>query len=459
MWSWIGHACPLTASCAFTTVVSESPRVSRARSSRHQTRCGWMLVTHVATSVETSKDKRRTQSDRPLRICHLLREKNVSSASAESTVRGQAPPCCLEVLGLRRFPALLVWRNLRGLGWGRQLGFPDTSSLDPQPGGDLALAPAVRLLCLWMCLWTCQVNARVFSVQFKKKMWWKHLKQPNGQQRVTLNTLVQLLLQSNDLQLRGVKLGEGGGQLHAQRAHLSTAIRLVTASDQQTDGGEEKYRGETHGSKVSRCAGRSCLSCRGLASTKRISKSVCDACALVTWHVKRACHETIALQVTNRRHSNMKLVVSVFESARLRRAQLPKGNPCGASRTLPELWSVNTSTARYEGCARYSPSFMRGAQKTGERKSWSRRSAGTTTLRNSEEVPFRTTVPLQSSSCILRGNTVKQRLAATHAKTLHPACTASTSPRNLTTKTFLVFGQPKFGSVCRIEPRSCQFVL
>ena len=99
----------------------------------------------------------------------------------------------------------------------------------------------------------------VFSVQFKIKcgrqaseelvMW----KQQQTTQ-MTLDTLVQLLLQPNDLQLRGVKFGEGG-QLHAQRAHLSTAIRLVTASDQQADGAEEKYRGETHGSKVSRCVG------------------------------------------------------------------------------------------------------------------------------------------------------------------------------------------------------------
>ena len=183
----------------------------------------------------------------------------------------------------------------------------------------------------------------------------------------------------------------------------------------------------------------------------------CDACASVTCHMKSSCHANVPIHMTNRRHSNMNLVISGFESARLRRGQLSKRkkhegkrNPRGANRTLPELWFVNTWTARHNRvCTISSELHARCAANGRERENPGR--------------DVRQRLPNDGAAAALFMHiekiSVKQRSTATHAKTSHPACTASTSPRNLTTKTFFVFGQPKFGSACRIESRSCQFVL
>ena len=67
-------------------------------------------------------------------------------------------------------------------------------------------------------------------------------------------------------------------------------------------------------------------------------------------------------------------------------------------------------------------------------------SARTTRLGDSKKVAFRTTVPRQRSSRLLKD------------KTPRPACAVPTPVTKLDKKnTFLVFSPPKFGSACRIE--------
>ena len=76
------------------------------------------------------------------------------------------------VLALRRFPALflfgvtcVVWVGV--VSWvTRQV----QSGSRFQPGRDLAMAPAMRSLCLWMCLWTCYERKGDFGA-VQNKMW------------------------------------------------------------------------------------------------------------------------------------------------------------------------------------------------------------------------------------------------------------------------------------------------
>ena len=65
---------------------------------------------------------------------------------------------------------------------------------------------------------------------------------------------------------------------------------------------------------------------------------------------------------------------------------------------------------------------------------------------------FRTMVPRQRSSRLLKDNSVREKSTATHGKTSHVACAVPTPVTKRDKKNaFLVFSPPKFGSACRTE--------